>query len=374
MKETIQDNNCKILALQFSKKSSEQIQKLMKTEFIEFIGQEFSVDTFEQKVIQFRPQILLIEYQPENLEMKEMLIRLSGLPCIPIAFLGPNDSENIINAIRMGFREYIPVGSDIEKIFSEAVIRFKNRSGYKLEQKGNIICVIGAKGGVGTSHIAINLGWALSQIYKKRVVLTDLDLLGGHDAFLLDLTPKRTLKHISQHYKSLDKPMLETFLSEIAPCFSLLASPDDLVDAEEIHTDHINFALDLLIDNHEFVIMDMSHDMNDITLAGMDKAKQILLITEPTVVALKAAMKVITLTDKLGYTKLLLVVNRYNIKNAIGSKDIMTTLNRKVVAWLPYEDSLIEADNTGQPLLKRRQKCKWAKNIIQLAEKIMTQE
>jgi pilus assembly protein CpaE len=58
---------------------------------------------------------------------------------------------------------------------------------------GKVITVFTAKGGVGKTMLAINLGVALSQRGTNQVCVVDLDLASGDVAISLLLDPARTI-------------------------------------------------------------------------------------------------------------------------------------------------------------------------------------
>jgi pilus assembly protein CpaE len=185
--------NTQVLGLKLSKKGGELIQKLTASnELLELLEVESSQEEFERRAMSVRPGLMVIEYRPNISALVDLLERLRvALPGCPVVALAKSkEPDEIIQAMRLGVREYLVIGPELLGTFAEAVLRLKQPTTAD-EPTGRIIGLMGAKGGVGTSSMAANLAWGLSQVHAQRVALVDLDLYGGNQAFLLDLDPER---------------------------------------------------------------------------------------------------------------------------------------------------------------------------------------
>jgi hypothetical protein len=188
-------NKTQVLGLKLSKKGGELIQKLTASnELLELLEVESSLEEFERRAMSVRPGLMVIEYRSNLPALVDLLERLRvQLPSSPVVALSKGkDPDEIIQAMRLGVREFLVIGPELLASFSEAVLRLKQPTAAD-EPTGRIIGIMGAKGGVGTSSIAVNLAWGLSQVHAQRVALVDLDLYGGNQAFLLDMEPETGL-------------------------------------------------------------------------------------------------------------------------------------------------------------------------------------
>ncbi|KIX14011.1 P-loop NTPase [Dethiosulfatarculus sandiegensis] len=364
------------LGLSLSRKGSELIRKLSaSTPLVDLILVESSLEEFERKVMGMRPRLLIVEHDPANQPQLDLLerLRISASWAMVVALSPSKDPDHIINAIHLGVREYLIVDQELGQNFKDAMLRL-NMPGQSGESaRGRIIAVTGAKGGVGTSHLALNLTWSLSQDQAHRSVLVDLDIFGGNQAFMLDVSPDKDISLISRNFDQLDDVFLDSLLIEITPGMRLLAAPEDPAEAETVTPDHVLAILGRLARSHSFVVLDLGDGLEDTTLAALDKAERILMVFEPNLVGLKAATRMSSLLDRLGHEKgkLWPVVNRTNSRKAITANQIESALNRSVAAWLPNEyPNITEALDSGRPLLRIKPKSKWGTSLRELAEKV----
>ena len=110
----------------------------------------------------------------------------------------------------------------------EVLMRFtQDRSPVAAKEPQKLIAVIGAKGGVGTTTIAVNLGVQLAQVSHKRVVLLDLARPMGHASLMLDLQPKFSLRDAAQNFERLDAHLLNGFITPHKSGLGVLAGISD---------------------------------------------------------------------------------------------------------------------------------------------------
>ena len=175
------------------------------------------------------------------------------------------------------------------------------------------------------------------QVHAQRVALVDLDLYGGNQAFLLDLNPERDFSDVAREFDRLDQVLLDSFMVEVAPGMRMLAAPEDPSEAEVVTSEHVVTVLDHLSKTHSVVICDMGDGLEESTLAAMDRSEVILLVLEPTLVGIKAALRTASLSQRLGHDeeKIQFVVNRSNAKRAIRPGEISAALGRGLLPLCP---------------------------------------
>ncbi len=316
------DNSAsQVLALQLTRQGGERLRELVAAApMARLAGLEAVAEDFERKAVQQQPEVLLVEYDAQNSGLADLLERLrrSAPRAAVVAWSASKDPEAILKAMRLGVREYL-VEPGASQEFNDAVLRLARLTLVSGQPSGRVIAVAGVKGGVGGSHLAVNLAWGLSQGLGQRVALMDLDLGGGDLALLLDLEPARDLTDVVSEFSRLDAVLMDSLMTEVAPGLRLLAAPGDPVAAETIGPEHLGRALDHLADAHAVVILDLSSHLDEVTLMALERAHQILLVVEPTVVGLKSARRLQALHERLGISpsKVSLVVNRDGARGCI---------------------------------------------------------
>ena len=143
---------------------------------------------------------------------------------------------------------------------------------------GRIVSIFSAKGGVGTTVVAVNLAAELGKDQDRKVALVDLDLQFGDVAIMLDTTPMRTIADIARE-EEVDSETVEACLVAHSTGIRVLTSPLRPEQAEIVTGRHVEAILGLLAESHDFVIVDLPQRLDDISLAGLDMADTVFLVT-----------------------------------------------------------------------------------------------
>ena len=362
-----------VLALHHSRHGGERLRELVAAApLARLAGLETALEVFERKAVQLQPEILLVEYTADQAGLTDLLERLRrSVPRGAVVAWSPSkEPEDILKAMRLGVREYL-VEPAATQAFNDAVLRLARLSQAGGQPVGKLIAVLGVKGGVGVSHLVVNLAWSLSQALGLRVALADLDLGGGDLAALLDQEPSRDLSDVAGEFDRLDAVLMDSLLAEIAPGLRLLAAPSDPVEAEGVGPEHLGRALDHLLDSHQVVILDLGSRLDELTLAALDRADQVVMVVEPSVVGLKSARRLQHLFERLGVpaAKLALVVNRDGAKGGVARAEIERVVGRPALAYLPNDSqAVMEAGNAGRPVVQDWPRSKWTKAVAALAK------
>lgn len=361
-----------ILAYHLSKQGAERLRQMVAAAPLgSLLGVESAAEVFERKAVQLQPEVLLVEFDPHEAGLDELLSRLRRhVPRgLVVAWAQSMSPEAILLAMRMGVREYLPAEAD-GACFGEALQRLLAGAGQGEQLHGHLLGVMGAKGGVGASSLALSLAWVASQSTSARVALVDLDLASGDLAALLDLEPRRSLLQVADQFERLDGLLMDSLLAEAAPGLRLLAAPGDAVAAEEIKGQHVERALSLLLAGHSLVVADLPSRVDEACLAALDRAELLLLVTEPTVLGLRAAQRTLELCRNLGRAdgSVKVVVNRAGAKQCVSARDVERVLKVKPLAMLPNDSAvLMGAANAGRPAVRGWPRAKWSKAVAGLA-------
>ena len=370
------NNDPQVLAYHLTRQGGERLRQLVTgAPKANLLGLESAVEEFERKALQLQPEVLLVEFDPDETGISELLGRLRrGAPrAAMVAWANNLNPEAILLAMRLGVREYLPSQAD-EAAFAEALQRLL-ASTAPSDQQGTLLGVMGAKGGVGASSLALSLAWVASQNLGARVALVDLDLAGGDLAALLDIEPTRGMLQVVEDFERLDSLLMDSLMVDAAPGLRLLASPGDAVAAEEIKGSHVERALDLALAEHALVVADLPSRVDEASLAALDRAKLLLLVTEPTVLGLKAAQRSLELCRNLGREKeeVALVVNRHGAKQCLPAKEVARVMKLDPLAVLPNDSSvLMAAANAGSPPVRDWPRSKWSKSVAALAKDLFS--
>jgi pilus assembly protein CpaE len=218
---------------------------------------------------------------------------------------------------------------------------------------GRIHAYYGAKGGVGTTTIAINAAIALQGL-GRRVCLVDGNLqFGDHRVFLdLGLDRKSIVDVVSA--PAMDGDLLRKIVQTHDSGVDLLLAPPTPESADLVTPAHMHQILELLRDMYDYVIVDIDKRLDDVNLMILDIAETIFAVMTADLSCLKNVRLVLETIGHLGYesNKLKLVLNRSNAFTGINVKAAEGALRRPIEHQVVNEyRGAISALNTGAPFM-----------------------
>jgi pilus assembly protein CpaE len=146
--------------------------------------------------------------------------------------------------------------------------------------------------------------------------------------------------------------------------------------AEEVNAVQLKAVLEALRREFAYVVVDLPTSLNDITLAVMDLADRIVVLTTPDIPALYNARLFFEIEDALDYPrdKTVFVVNRVDKRGGITAADIEESLKHSVTGQIPLDDrAVLLSINQGVPLVMGDRSRPTAHGIIDLVQKVKTQ-
>ena len=298
-----------------------------------------------------------------------------------IAVSAEADPSLILEAMRAGCSEYLtkPVASDQ---FAQALDRLRARSGARKKPPakplGRILALLGARGGAGTTTLAVHLGSYLVRQYgKKTLILDEHRRLGHVSLYLGEDQASYHFYELVRNIARLDEALLEGFVIHHCSCLDILPSPDVFDDSANVPLDDIQRAIRFLGENYEYVIIDCPHGIHNLSLATIDCCDELYLIATPDVPALRDLSRCIDrfVQSNVAPEKIKVVINRYSSDGALGLTQIEKSIQQPIAITIPNASSdLIRAMNTGNPVLPDRksefttQMKKWAAALVPDAE------
>ena len=253
-----------------------------------------------------------------------------------VAISSRTDPERIRAAMRAGYREYVVLPED-----ADLLRRAVHESAFAEEddsELGELVAVIGSKGGCGVSSLTINMAAELSAI--ERVAVLDLDSSMGDVASFLDLEPTNSIHDVIRDLDRLDERMLAGSVTVHPSKVHVLAQPNELVNHEEIHGEDVMRILSTAAEAYQYVIADCGGRIDLSTLTTTSVADRILLVTTPDVASVRNAWRRLQLMDRLGIERssVRLVVNKWGRGADLSIADIENNLQTKVAATIARDD------------------------------------
>jgi|GEM_PF-792860 len=237
-------------------------------------------------------------------------------------------------------------------------------------KQARVIAFHSAKGGAGTSTVLVNAAMALRKLTNKRIVIIDAALQSGDVGVLLDIDDTRNISDLIAHIKEMDADLIDEVMAEHSSGVRVLLAPQQLERSELVTPEYFNKIVGVLRKSADYVLIDTPPALDAVSLAALDGADQVVLISTPEVAALRNTARFIQLATKLGYStdKLYLVINRASSRGGVRMEDIREHLKHPVGMQIRSAGkAMVAAANKGTPAALTQSRFGPAKSFRQLA-------
>jgi pilus assembly protein CpaE len=235
-------------------------------------------------------------------------------------------------------------------------------------RRSKVIVVVSPKGGSGKTAVSSNLSAVLAERHPGRVVAVDLDVQFGDLSLALSLNPERTMAQLART-SQIDATTVKLHLTPATDGLFVLAGASGPVDADAISHDHVGQILPLLEQSFDYVIVDTAAGLDERTLAALDCATDILLVSSLDVTSIRSLRSANDAFDHMGLTaKRLLVLNRADSKVGLDPSDAEEAMSMRIACAIPSSRQVPLSLNLGSPVVVSEPKSAVAKQFRQLAE------
>ena len=259
-------------------------------------------------------------------------------------------TNTIIKALRLGAKEFLPkpvLREDLVRVLSMlASISPENEV-----SQSKIITVYSNKGGIGKTTIAVNLAAELAKVTKDKVALVDLNLQLGDISTFLNLNPPFDVNYVIR--RLIDKEeniLIKGFEKYKDLSLYVLSDPSYIEQSESITTQQITTLFSALKKVFPYIVVDMSSNIDPISLKILDSSDWIMFTTIVNIPAIRNAQRCLNLFRSRKYpsNKVKIVLNRYMENDEIKIEDIENTLGESVYWKIPNNYfTIMEAINKG---------------------------
>ncbi len=239
------------------------------------------------------------------------------------------------------------------------------------------IAIMGTRGGVGSSTLAVNLAWLMAEERKQTTMLLDLDLEFGTIALALDLEPTRGLREALENPTRIDSLFLSSATAKLTERLSVMATEETLRGDLNFNPNAVDLLFEALGRNHDHIVVDLPRSSFAVRQRVLDASTHVVLITELSLSGLRDAIRLVAEVEEIAKGKpIMVVVNRTgSTKQGMTVKEFQKALGRKITHQIPDESKGINAAaNTGKPLVQADKRNKASKAIQGLCQSLFNEE
>lgn len=313
-----------------------------------------NAQTLEMRLRQVRPDVMLVDLAT-SLDAACELIRSATAGGSAVQVIGlhrSNDSEAILRSLRVGASEflYAPFEVSVQEAAISRIQKLIQPDPPAERESGKVVVFSSMKPGSGATTLAIQTALALSRKAGQRVLLLDLDLMGGAVAAQMRLEPSWSVVDVLQHADRLD---LQAWMQAVVNTsgIDVLAAPD-MPWTHSIESNWVHDLFRFTRLQYDWTIVDAPSMFHRLTLMAISEAERGLLITTTELASLHLARKGVKMLAQLGFepSRYQVLVNRVDRKNEFNASSIGKLLDTTVEQSLPNDYfSLQRAIISGQP-------------------------
>ncbi|MCD7052346.1 AAA family ATPase [Rhodococcus sp. BH2-1] len=238
--------------------------------------------------------------------------------------------------------------------------------------QGKIIVVASPKGGTGKTTVATNLAVGLAAAAPHSTVLVDLDVQFGDVASALQLVPEHCLTDAVSGPASEDSIVLKTVLTPHATGLHALCGSDSPAAGDNITGDQVTTLLTQLAAEFRYVIVDTAPGLLDHTLAALDLATDVVLVSGMDVPSVRGMHKELQILTELNLVQVArhVVLNFADRREGLTVQDIQNTIGIPADIVLKRSKAVALSTNRGVPLLQNPGRDRTAKELWRLVARI----
>jgi pilus assembly protein CpaE len=356
------------------------LKSLLTTEDTAFVGFSKQGAAAMEKALSINPNVIILQYDEEYLEAldfaEKVYINIAG-SCVIIA-CDRLDEGIIEKAMLAGVRKVLqlPIDSktlieNIKLAYSVERTRALNSNKSVANMQSRVITVFGAKGGIGKTTISVNLAVLLAQMGKKTAII-DTDLQFGDVNVFFDLDSKDTIAELAQDKNAADIDAIKRFTLLHYSGVNILCAPKSPEYAEYVTAKHIETIINTMRPFYDYIIIDTTPLFNDATLAAIENANLVLLVSGLDISTLRNTKMSLNILESIQQRdKVEIVINRIT-DGIITLKDVKRVLDTQVKnkISLDYKTALT-CHNKGVPIVIEAPRTQIAQELMQLADNVV---
>jgi pilus assembly protein CpaE len=237
---------------------------------------------------------------------------------------------------------------------------------------GRAIAVVGSKGGVGSSTLAHNLAFTISETYDTATAIVDLDLPFGTAGLDFNQDPTQGLADAVFAPDRLDANLLDRLLTKCTDRLSLLAAPATLERPYDLRETDVDGVSDILRATTPYIVYDVPHLWTAWARRVLISADEVVLVCTPDLANLRNAKTILDVLKQArpNDSRPALTLNMVGVpkRPEIGAAEFGKALEMEVAGAIPFDPALFgAAANNGQMLSEVQAKSKAVEVIADLA-------
>ena len=255
----------------------------------------------------------------------------------------------LVEAMRAGVTEVVA-----EPFEQEDLERAVNRVSVQTagSELGTVVGFIGAKGGVGTTTVAVNIATTLGTLGKPgRSLLIDLHQSGGDAAVFMGVEPRFSVLDAIENSHRLDQNFLKSLVTSVTTQTDLLASAERPTVGGRLDAAKTGRVIEIASNVYKHTVLDLPRSDGTV-LDSLEQLAAIYIVANQELATVRSATRVAAmLRERYGRDRVGVVLTRSDRQADIGHADVEKAVGLPVAHTFPSDYRIaLQALNKGRPL------------------------
>ena len=321
------------------------------------------------------PSLIFVESAARGRDLLDQLGQLAEV-CdanTKVVVIGAhNDISLYRELIRQGVSDYLVAPVQPMQLIKSIATLFNDP---ETPFVGRTIAFVGARGGAGSSSIAHNFAYNLSEQMQSNTVIVDYDLPFGTAGLDFNQDPLQGMAEALNEPDRLDSVLLDRMLAKCTDRLSLFSAPAALDQDYTADQDAYDEVTRKVRAAAPYIVMDLPHLWSPWLKANLIAADEVVIVATPDLASLRNAKNIIDLLkhSRPNDSAPKLVLNQTEMpgRPEIPVKDFTAALGIEPCALIPFDAKLFgQASNNGQMLSEVAPAGKVADAMAQLTARI----
>ena len=335
-------------------------------------GLSKAVDQFQTAAT---PNLIILETGAEGAEIFAQLGELAEVcdPSTKVVIIGQvNDIILYRELIRQGISEYIVRPQSPLQIIKAIADLYVDPSAPPI---GRTLAFVGARGGVGSSTIAHNVGWCTAEEYHSDTVILDLDLPFGTASLDFDEEASAGLYEALSSPERLDDVLLDRLLQKHTEHLSLFTAPSVLDRDYEVDDQAYETVIDVVRGTAPTVVVDVPHTWCSWSKRILTTADEIVITATPDLASFRNTKQLVDILSaaRPNDAPPTLVINQFDPKmSAVQPDQFIEHVGLKPAAVFNWEPQIFGAAATNaSPIMDVSPKSKTTLGLRELSAQLI---
>ena len=289
------------------------------------------------------PDLVVVDIRGEGSPGLPALERLRAKWSAVSIFAVASSSEPdvILQAMRAGANEFFawptpdesspPATEGLRAVLGRIVERLHAAQG-DTASTSRTFAFFGAKGGAGTTTLAVNCAADLARVSKKPTILIDLNPFVGEVALFLGVRPRFTLLDAADNLHRLDEGFLRELVAKHKSGLDILAGSDVMDRPNGQDAGALEELLQWLGRSYEFVVIDAGNLTNACAEVAVFGSNLIFLVANPDVPSVRNSQRVVDRMEQMGAgrDRVRVLLNRTSEQQFVTPKQVEDALGHPI--------------------------------------------